>query len=523
MDVKKWGLLGLAGLLLVSYNFTQPGLVELRSNQSKYPGTNKPEAYGPSLAWVDRLARANSENTSVGPNGELKMGDQAGNVKLDFSVMSSLMVAGLASGFKSQVANLLWMKSDEYWHQGLFTRQVPLMEAVVTLDPQFIDAWSTAGWHWAYNIYADIPQNPDYKAKGEKAVAAAQQNAVATGLDYLKRGSNLNPDTYRLWFEHGWTRAEKAGLYDEETLNLYRTARTKSDAREIEIMGPGGKPRTEQGLDLMGRTIGHLLERIPEFDRALDHYAGDLMKATPTERAELDKVGKYWALYGSKYDVIAQVYQGGDEITKEQVRKLVPDVDELVKAHQMRQTVAARPGADQPVGAYSSISARYMPAWKLMKAGNISGAIEQQIGVMNADPRFHLQGLPTLAKIMELRGDAPVAIQAELKATRQAEKESSQDLGLHFLATLYEMSARQAQKAGDTGGFKKANTEAYRTWYRSRERDALDFYALRNTRTYETKYGFTPPADIIKAIKESRKGGVPNAAPALPPTRDFPS
>ena len=52
------------------------------------------------------------------------------------------------------------MKSDEYWHEGLFTRQVPLMEAVVTLDPQFIDAWSTAGWHWAYNIYADIPTNP---------------------------------------------------------------------------------------------------------------------------------------------------------------------------------------------------------------------------------------------------------------------------------------------------------------------------------------------------------------------------
>ena len=122
------------------------------------------------------------------------------------------MVAGLASGFKSQVANLLWMKSDEYWHQGLFTRQVPLMEAVVTLDPQFIDAWSTAGWHWAYNIYADIPTNPDNIKAGPETIRTKQEDAVKTGLDYLDRGSNLNPDTYRLWFEYGWTRAEKPDI-----------------------------------------------------------------------------------------------------------------------------------------------------------------------------------------------------------------------------------------------------------------------------------------------------------------------
>src|SRR4051812_38845184 len=104
MDTKKWGMLGLAGVLLVSYNLGQTGLVSLRNNETKYPGTSKREAYGPSLEWLDRLARASEDKDNT-------------RVKLDFSVMSSLMVAGLASGFKSQVANLLWMKSDEYWHQ----------------------------------------------------------------------------------------------------------------------------------------------------------------------------------------------------------------------------------------------------------------------------------------------------------------------------------------------------------------------------------------------------------------------
>ena len=164
------------------------------------------------------------------------------------------------------------------------------MEAVVTLDPQFIDAWSTAGWHWAYNIYADIPTNPDYEKRGPMAIRKAQENAVATGLDYLDRGSNLNPDTYRLWFEYGWTRAEKAGYYDEKTVELYKTARSKSDAREIEVSGKGGQMIKEKGLDILGRTIGHLWERVPEFDKAQSQYADDLMGATPQQRKMLDKL-----------------------------------------------------------------------------------------------------------------------------------------------------------------------------------------------------------------------------------------
>ena len=513
MELSKWGALAGAGVLLVCYNLAQPGITKMRDSQTIHPGTEaKAEGYGPSLKWLDRLARASdAAGTSVDAKGNLV---GSGKVKLDFSVMSSLMVAGLASGFKSQVANLLWMKSDEYWHQGLFTRQVPLMEAVVTLDPQFIDAWSTAGWHWAYNIYADIPTNPDYEKKGPEAIRKAQENAVATGLDYLDRGSNLNPDTYRLWFEYGWTRAEKAGYYDQKTVELYKTARTKSDARTIEVSGPGGKMVKERGLDILGRTIGHLWERVPDFDKAQNQYADDLMGATPAQRKLLDKVGDAWHRFGGDYTAIVNIYSGGDAVTKARIKALVPDVEQIVAGHQMRQQIAGQTGKDQPVGAYVTIAARYMPAWNMMKTGDLDGAIQQITGVMNADEKYHLTELPVLKKVYEERGDSPAVIEAAFKQTRENEKTSSQDLGLHFLALLWE---KKMEKATDPAQKDKLAMQAYRTWYRSRSRDALDFYALRKTRVYEDKYGFKTPADIVKAIKDSRKGGVPNAAPPVAP------
>jgi len=532
MQLNKWGVLGLAGALLVSYNLTQPGLLALRNNPTKIvdpiSGTvsSQREGYGPSLDWLDRLANSSREG---GQEVDPKTGNLTGtgHVKLNFSVLSSLMVAGLASGFKSQVANLLWMKSDEYWHEGLFTRQVPLMEAVVTLDPQFIDAWSTAGWHWAYNIYADIPSNPDNKEREKKhpgTIRKEQESAVATGIDYLDRGANANPDKYRLWFEWGWTRAEKGGYYDNETLDHYRQARKQSDARTVEVTGPGGKLTSKNGLDIMGRTIGHLLERMPRFHQALDHYAGDLLGLDPKKpedvekRHLLDLNGQYWARYGSEYPVIGQVYQSGDAVTKAQVKKLVPDVEQLIAAYKMRQTIANQEGRDQPVGAYVSISARYLPAQLLADKGDLQGAINTITGVMNADTKYHLQGLPVMAKIYELRGDAPEAIKGELTALKTGEMGSSQELGLHFLARLYDQACDAAAKKGDAKAEKAFARSAYETWYRSRERNALDFYALRETRIYEDKYGFTTPLKVVAEIKKSRTGGVPNAAPAEAPS-----
>ena len=527
--MKRWGLLGLALGFLVLYNGTQPDLQKMRSmyiapdknpemeaktsEEKKLKRELRKEQYGPSLVWLDRVLRASS--------GAIEGQDKELSPKLDGRILSSLMVAGLASGFKSQVANLVWMKSDEYWHTGMITRQNPLMDMVVTLDPQFIEAWSTAGWHWAYNIYADIPVSPNIKSIKPmslqlKTIRQKQQTAIDTGLDYLERGSNMNPETYRLWFEWGWTRAEKAGYYDETTVDLFKVARTKADARTIEQSSVvGGKTvnkMVEGKLDVVGHTIAHIYEKTPMVDKALDMWGRDLLKGTPAELKSLRSVGTYWRRYGTDYSLIAQLYESGDNIIKNRIRQLVPDVDQLVAAQKTREMMQGRAGT--PTGAFVTIATRYLPAWELRRQGKTKEAINNLIGVMNADPRYHLTDLATMSKIYELRGDAPEAIAKQLDAMRTGEKSSSQDIGLHFLALLYDDMAKQSKNDREKSAY---NRLAYETWYRSRERDQLDFYALRQTRNFEDKYGFTPPQKIIDEIKKSRKSGNVEAAPAVPP------
>src|SRR4028119_1610289 len=157
---RKWGFGALLSLLLLgAYNSAQPNLYAMRANSAVYPGSKaKKEAYGPSLEWLDRAMSG-------------RQGSAYKETRLDFRILSSMMVAGLASGFRSQVANLLWMQFDEYFHKGDTQRQIPIMEAVVTLDPQFVEAWSTIGWHWAYNIYAEVEDpksRPELKGDPDK-------------------------------------------------------------------------------------------------------------------------------------------------------------------------------------------------------------------------------------------------------------------------------------------------------------------------------------------------------------------
>ena len=513
---KKWGTASLLALfLLVCYNGAQPGLYAMRTNPEIVPGTKaKTAAYGPSMAWLDRVM-----------NGESGSSVNRQATKLDFKILSSMMVAGMASGFRSQVANLLWMQYDEYSDKGESQRVIPIMEAVVTLDPQFIDAWSTTGWHWAYNLYADAADktvNPEV-ASDPKKLRALQDTCLKTGLDYLARGAAANPDTYRLWFESGYTRAYKAGIMDDETVRLMKLGREQSDARVVQLENN----KLARGIDTIGHMIAHVYEDRPDFTQALNSWQETLLVDSTNKLSDSEKIrpadipmlyaaGEYWGLYGTHYDEIVNFYNSSTPEVKAQIKKLIPDVERMCAAHAVRmRTSATQP---TPTGAYVSLVARYLPAWKLAQAGKTEEALATMLGVMNVGDKpvgftYHLQDLPKLVQVLQMRGDSPAKIQSLIADTVMTEQLSTQEIGLHFLATLYEKAATENTGAKSQGFYRLA----YDTWYRARARNALDFYAKTNTYRLEDKFGFQPPQEIIANIKKSRVHGVPQSSAVAPP------
>ena len=115
-----------------------------------------------------------------------------------------------------------------------------------------------------------------------------------------------------------------------------------------------------------------------------------------------------------------------------------------------------------------------------------------------------------MARVLEMRGDSPDAIKKALEKSRRVEMDATQEIGLHFLARLYE---KFASETTDPKLKKQRLHLAYETWYRARERSSLNFYARRNAHMLEATNGFKPPQAIIDAVGKSRNTGRLDVAP----------
>ncbi|MBI4831806.1 MAG: hypothetical protein HY801_09695 [Candidatus Lindowbacteria bacterium] len=105
----------------------------------------------------------------------------------------SANVGALVLGFRKLVADLLWLKVDQYWHLGMVQRMLPTMETVVALDPHFIEAYALGAWHLAYNVTVMF-HSMDEKMK-----------YIDQGIHLLEKGVKNNPRSSKLYAELGFT------------------------------------------------------------------------------------------------------------------------------------------------------------------------------------------------------------------------------------------------------------------------------------------------------------------------------
>jgi len=101
------------------------------------------------------------------------------------------------SGFRSIVADMLWIKAHTEWEQTAWGRMALLFNTVTTLQPRNIMFWDMSAWQMAWNASLAAIQDPTQPSL--KLRLKAQHEDFDLGRDFLVRGIENNPDNYKLY------------------------------------------------------------------------------------------------------------------------------------------------------------------------------------------------------------------------------------------------------------------------------------------------------------------------------------
>src|SRR5215467_15037589 len=80
--------------------------------------------------------------------------------KSAFAGLSNEFILGPALGLQQAVAGALWVRADEFFHEGDYDAILPIVRMVTWLDPHQLDVYITGGWHLAYN-FTDSSERSD--------------------------------------------------------------------------------------------------------------------------------------------------------------------------------------------------------------------------------------------------------------------------------------------------------------------------------------------------------------------------
>jgi hypothetical protein len=111
--------------------------------------------------------------------------------------LSQLGFIAALSGFRSIVADVLFIQANVAWGRAEWGRVLLFFRQATALQPRAILFWDMAAWHMAWNASAAAMND---RAQPRLALRIkAQREFFALGQDFLERGIENNPEKPRLY------------------------------------------------------------------------------------------------------------------------------------------------------------------------------------------------------------------------------------------------------------------------------------------------------------------------------------
>src|SRR2546423_466341 len=204
------------------------------------------------LALVPLLVGVIATQKAIDPTSELIHKGEKNTI----IGLSNEFILGPALGLQQAVAGALWVRADEFFHEGDYDAILPIVRMVTWLDPHSLDVYITGAWHLAYN-FTDSSERSD-----RRYIPAAQK--------LLEEGDANNSAVYDIAFELGWENTDKIKNYDRAE-HWYRIA---SRRKRIE---PGKNPDDAPMFVL--HQLAHSLERQARIDECIDVWKQCIAKS----------------------------------------------------------------------------------------------------------------------------------------------------------------------------------------------------------------------------------------------------
>jgi len=165
---------------------------------------------------------------------------------------------GAFTGFREAVAGMLWVRTDEFFHNGDYAAIMPLIRVITWLDPHQIDVYETGAWHMDYN-FTDSQERSD-------------RRYIPLSLALISEGIANNPDEPDLY-------SDKAFVHYFRKISDYtQSASTFADGWKVvkeastDLNNQTDFDKTDKGVMTVGHGYAHALEAEGNIPAALDQW-----------------------------------------------------------------------------------------------------------------------------------------------------------------------------------------------------------------------------------------------------------
>lgn len=194
-----------------------------------------------------------------------------GNTGKAISKLPIEFALGAALGFREAIAGLLWVRTDEFFHEGNYDAIVPMVRIITWLDPHNIDVYSTGAWHLDYN-FTDASQRSD-------------RRYIPFALALMEEAIANNPTDSTLYADLAFTHYYRKIADFPKAVEWFvkgQQLRTSEPNWDVTAVG--------HGLAHAYEATGHIDEAIAEWKLCIDEHQRKL-KTSTKETYSIDHQG----------------------------------------------------------------------------------------------------------------------------------------------------------------------------------------------------------------------------------------